>query len=301
MKLNDCSTLSTRQSIHKGEIICRLCGSVSVRHLFTESSGGIDYANYYCSKCDLYQTLGDISAISPDYIDLRESDIDSNHYWLQTGHKKTAFRQWSSLMHQYSSTRIVPPLLIGSVMDIGCGVGGFLDYASSQGLRTYGFDASKAQVKKAQKKHHSVRCCTDVHQYLSEFELQNKINYVTMWDVFEHIREPQRVLSGIHRCLDPDGLLYISVPNGASTMLKLYLARFLRKTPGLIPWEHVFYYTKRSLRVVLEKNGFIVKDIGAVVAYPRHISMHEIIRRSGHLMLAKTRYAFQIYAVATPR
>ncbi len=188
MKLNDCSTSLTRRNIHNSKFTCRLCGSESVRHLFTESSRGIKYSGFYCSKCDLYQTLGDISAISPDYVDLRESEIDANHYWLQTGHKKNAFRQWYSLMQQYSTTLKVRPLVARSVMDIGCGVGGFLDYASSQGLRTYGFDVSKAQVKQARKHHDSVRCCTDIHQYLTEFELENKVNYVTMWDVFEHIR-----------------------------------------------------------------------------------------------------------------
>jgi len=114
------------------------------------------------------------------------------------------------------------------------------------------------------------------------------------------LRNPLQVLGDIRDCLEPEGMLFISVPNGAPNGLKLLLARTMGLSPGLIPWEHVFYYTKRSLRMVLERTGFEVLQIGAVVPYLRPISGHEILRRSAHYVFGPTPLALQIFALAKP-
>lgn len=290
-------TVAGNPNFQKVELKCSLCGCTSMRKMFTELDRGTSYSSYYCSNCDLYQTIGDVSAVSPDYVVLKESDLSTDHVWLQTDHKRRAFQQWWSLMKRHTATVISGNAR--SVLDVGCGVGGFLDYAVSQGVRAYGFDASQAQARRARQYHESVRCCIDVNEYISEFSLKHRVDYVTMWDVFEHIREPNQTLSGLRECLTRTGLLFISTPNGAVTILKIMLARLLGKAPGLIPWEHVFYYSKRSLRIVLENNGFHVKEIGGVALYHRPLSAHEITRRIVCHSLMYSPYALQIYAIAS--
>jgi len=184
------------------------------------------------------------------------------------------------------------------LLDVGCGVGGFLDFAQRAAFRTYGFDASQAQALSAQTRHPDVRCATNVREYLKILDLKMRFGFVTMWDVLEHMRDPLQVLRDIRTCLEPEGLLFISVPNGAPNGLKLLVAKALRSTPGLIPWEHVFYYTRRSLRALLVRSGFEVLQIGAVVPYLRPLSAHEILRRSAHHVLGPTPLALQIFAVA---
>jgi hypothetical protein len=73
----------------------------------------------------------------------------------------------------------------------------------------------------------------------------------------------------------------------------------LTRTPlSLCPWEHVFYYTPKSLRAVLERAGLKVVEIGGVVTYERPMSPQEAIRRAVTKGLNNTRYALQIYAIA---
>ncbi len=274
---------------------CRLCSGQDLRPFFSESRGDQVFSSYYCKECDLYQTLGDVPEISPDYISLEMADLGPQHIWLQTEHKITAFKQW---------LRIVRGHCRGNedrsekLLDVGCGVGGFLDFACRFGFQAYGFDASHAQVLAAQARHPDVRQATTVGDYVAHVGSAAQFGYVTLWDVFEHIREPVRTLDGIGSYLEPNGLLFLSVPSGTPNALKLQFASMIGRSPRLIPWEHVFYYTKRSLRAVLERTGFEVLQIGAVVPYLRPISFHEIVRRSAHYVLGPTPLALQIFAVA---
>ena len=281
----------------KNQVCCKLCGSIDVSLVFTESSKGKDYSSYYCKHCDLFQTLGDIAPVSPDYVELENHDLDQHHIFLQTLHKYPAFKQWNAIIRSVKRVSQINSLN-ENVLDVGCGIGGFLDYAQSQKLNVYGFDASESQVAEAIKRHENVRQCFALGDYIKKLERDIKFDYITLWDVFEHIREPQKLLSEVKEVMSPSGILYISVPCGAPNPLKVLFAKLRGKEPGLIPWEHVFYYTKPSLRAMLESSGFKVLSLGGVKTYKRPLCASEIIRRIIHKLLAPTRYALQIYVVA---
>ncbi|SRR6266581_1358538 len=277
---------------------CKVCNNADVRFLFTEASFGKAHGCYYCATCDLYQTLGDVAPVSPDYVGLEEKDLVEEHVYLQRAHKRPAFDQWLKTIQ-----RLTLPFEPGfrSVLDIGCGVGGFLEFVAGKGLRTYGFDASAAQARVAREKFPNVRNSIGIDDYVAQLDHVPAFDYVTMWDVFEHIRDPQSLLKSIWPYMAPTGLLFVSVPSGAPMRFKLIVAKMAQRTPGLIPWEHVFYYTKRSLRKMFESNGFDVLSVDGVVPYVRSLSMHEVARRATHRLLAATPWAFQISAIARPR
>lgn len=278
---------------------CHLCGSVRVNALFSESRQGRVYTSYHCPACDLYQTLGEVEPVSPDYIDLEEGDLDPAHRFLQTAHKLPAFVQWQALVLNHLKN----PLEKSTVLDIGCGIGGFLDFARSLKLTTYGFDASKAHAKEAQSQHPSVRHAISLQGYFQTLGAQPHIDLVTLWDVFEHVRDPAKFLADIHDVLKAsNGTLFISVPSGAMNPTKVRIARARKRPVGLIPWEHVFYYTPKSLRRVIEEAGFDVLELGGVQPYVRQpLTMHEALRRTVHHTLRNTSYALQLYVLARPR
>jgi SAM-dependent methyltransferase len=280
------------------ETQCKVCGTADVHFLFSEASFGKAHGCYYCATCDLYQTLGDIAPVSPDYIGLEEKDLVDEHVYLQRAHKRPAFEQWLKAIR-----RLTPPFAPQrrSVLDIGCGVGGFLEFAASKGLQPYGFDASTAQARVARATFPNVRNSIGIDDYVAQLDHAPAFDYVTMWDVFEHIREPRSLLRSICPHMTPTGLLFVSVPSGATTRLKLIIAKMTGREPGLIPWEHVFYYTKRSLRNMFETNGFDVLSVDGVAPYVRSLSAHEVARRAAHRLLAATPWAFQISAFARPR
>jgi 2-polyprenyl-3-methyl-5-hydroxy-6-metoxy-1,4-benzoquinol methylase len=277
---------------------CHFCQNDQLKALFSEQRRERTYTSYFCPLCDVYQTLGQVEALSPDYIDLEDQDLDFDHRFLQTEHKLTAFRQWKNLMERHTHQTLEG----ASVMDVGCGIGGFLDYAHSLNLQTYGFDVSKAHVKLASAKHGMVRCVSSFNDYSRVLGTPPMIDMVTMWDVFEHVRDPVRFLVDIRQALTSSGgTLFISVPNGAVNPIKVRLAAARHAPPGLIPWEHVFYYTPQSLRRVVEAAGFEVMAVGGVLPYLRQpLTGHEWLRRLAHHMLRHTRFSFQLYLLARP-
>jgi 2-polyprenyl-3-methyl-5-hydroxy-6-metoxy-1,4-benzoquinol methylase len=286
-------------SLGRPALSCHLCGNVRVDALFSEGRQGRVYTSYHCPACDLYQTLGEVEPVSPDYIDLVEEDLDPAHRFLQTAHKLPAFLQWRALV----TNHLKNPLEKSTVLDIGCGIGGFLDFARSLDLTTFGFDASKAHAKEAQSQHSSVRHAISSAGYFQALGFRPQIDLVTLWDVFEHVRDPAKFLADIHDVLrTSNGTLFISVPSGAMNPTKVRIARARKRPVGLIPWEHVFYYTPKSLRRVTEEAGFDVLDLGGVQPYIRQpLTMHEALRRTAHHALRNTSHALQIYVLARPR
>ena len=278
---------------------CKLCGSTALKSAFTETYKGHRYTSWYCRACDVYQSLGELAAVSPDYVGLTSDELVGEHVFLQSEHKQGAFAQWASLMARHSGRPVGGASETRSVLDIGCGVGGFLDFAGAAGLATFGFDASDAQAAAARQRHPNARHGIDLDAYVAEVAPGRRFDFITMWDVLEHIREPARLLEAAARHLAPGGLMFVSVPSGGPLPAKLVLTR-TDGSAGLIPWEHVFYYTKRSLPRVFGDNGFAVREVGGVATYDRRLTPREAVRRLGHRVLRSTPWAFQIFVVASP-
>jgi cyclopropane fatty-acyl-phospholipid synthase-like methyltransferase len=187
-----------------------------------------------------------------------------------------------------------------ALLDIGCGTGGFLAFARDAGYEVFGFDASLAQVQEAASHFPTVRCATSTDAYLDLLgQPKRRFDVVTLWDVLEHIREPGVFLDNLRKVLAPGGVVFASVPNGRAMLWKKHIYRALGRSieDAWIPWEHVFYYSPRSLDVLASSVGMQVTKWGAVPCYPRPLSTFEVLRRAGFLALRLVPgYAPQIYA-----
>jgi SAM-dependent methyltransferase len=70
----------------------------------------------------------------------------------------------------------------------------------------------------------------------------------------EHEADPNRVLSGLHRCLKPRAKVFVRVPNYGSVNRRIVG----RKWCGFRHPDHVNYFTVDSLRNMAAKAGFSV-------------------------------------------
>lgn len=280
------------------EARCALCGARRLRAAFAAERAGTAYTSYHCADCQLYQTRGSLPAVSPDYVDLAPADLDAEHVFIQTAHKRAAFDQWAALVARHGGFRAAPD---NRLIEIGCGVGGFLDYAAGLGLETWGFDASAAQVAAAAARHERVTVATGVADYLArQGAAGQRFALAAMWDVLEHLRDPFTVLGELRAAMAPGGLLYVAVPSGLTIPAKLRLAALTGRAPDLIPWEHVFYHSPKSLRRLFAAAGWEVRALGGVATYRRAWSAREALRRAAHALLRPTPFAFQLYALASP-
>jgi SAM-dependent methyltransferase len=266
-------------------LTCRLCASNKVKLIFRLQHQGNLYTVINCQDCDLLQTLEHYDAVSPNYLYLSEDKIDEDHLWCQGAHKIPAFQQWWTHARILIKNREQNLRLL----DIGCGTGGFLKYARAKGIEVYGFDASAAQVRYAQGELANIRQAASLSEYLESLDSPEiRFDIITLWDVLEHIRNPLEFLLSLRDVLQPDGLLYISVPNGRAMHWKrrIYAMLGQNRDREWAPWEHVFYYSPTSLKSCLKKSGFEPLQGGAVSCYPRPISAFELIRRAGFLIFS---------------
>lgn len=93
-------------------------------------------------------------------------------------------------------------------------------------------------------------------------------------DTLEHMNDPEGMLRRIAEALAPGGLLLISVPNVANAYVRLNLlfGRFPYADRGILDRTHRYFFTRASLRRMLEAHGFEVQR-GAVSTIPLPLAL----------------------------
>ena len=158
----------------------------------------------------------------------------------------------------------------GNFLDLGTNMGFFLRHTRGKKWNVVGVEPSPSLSEMA-RSHFGLTVKTG---YLEDAGFENDFfDIVTMTDVFEHISEPKLLLAGIKKIIKPDGILFIKVPNGNFSLLKLRLARAsgrLSQHDIFDSYEHVVHYSPLALKSMLEGAGFIVKKfyIGRPIQLP---------------------------------
>jgi 2-polyprenyl-3-methyl-5-hydroxy-6-metoxy-1,4-benzoquinol methylase len=80
-------------------------------------------------------------------------------------------------------------------------------------------------------------------------------------DTLEHLYDPEGMIAMVHEALAPGGLFLVSVPNVAHLAVRLSLlaGRFPYGDRGILDRTHRMFFTRRTLREVLERAGFRVE------------------------------------------
>jgi|SRR5579872_7197165 len=166
------------------------------------------------------------------------------------------------------------PLSEKKMLDFGCGVGRLCQVAQEWGVRATGIEPDQSARITACKTR-TLR----VHASLGELLVSEPgatFDLVTMWDVVEHLREPWRILEDLSKLLQPGGLILLSTPNAESLRAVVQRERWDNATNP----THFYYFTRRSLRLVLERSGFsAIDEMRFPIRYPRHSIVRRIVNR----------------------
>ncbi len=132
------------------------------------------------------------------------------------------------------------------LFDVGCGTGVFLDEARRSGLQVAGLEVSEYAAGRARARGLSVRTGP-----VDEFAGNCEYDFVTLWDVIEHLKQPARTLERLGASLRPGGVLALSTGDLDSLCARLSGRRWhLFNLP-----EHLFFFTPRALRTLLTRAG----------------------------------------------
>lgn len=134
------------------------------------------------------------------------------------------------------------------ILDVGCGIGYFLEEAKKRNWEVYGTEYTDVAVEICKNKGISMQNgVLDPSHYDTE-----SFDVITSFEVIEHINNPKEELASFYRLLRKGGAVYVTTPNFNS------LLRYrLKETYDMICYpEHLSYYTPKTLRHVFRKAGF---------------------------------------------
>ena len=137
----------------------------------------------------------------------------------------------------------------GALFDVGCASGALLREAQRAGFSASGIEPSVEMARLAAR-----RTGCPVRAGNVEAALLPAAGYdvITLFDVLEHLVDPVPMLRKLRMGLVPGGLLAVTVPDFGG----LWARVSCRRWPFVTPWEHLHYFTRRTLLAALREAGF---------------------------------------------
>lgn len=122
-----------------------------------------------------------------------------------------------------------------------------------------------------------------IRKTFQEVFLENKVDMVIAFEVFEHVLEPLPFLNKALECLSPGGIFVLTTPNGKSLEVDL-----LNENSSQVPFDHVRLYNPFCLEMMLKNTGFC--DI--IISTPGNLDV-ELLERAcnqGNMVLSDNHF-----------
>ena len=151
------------------------------------------------------------------------------------------------------------------ILDIGCGVGDFLNYAKEKGCKITGIEPNDDARKIAEKKLNI--------KVFSPAELENlpdnSFDIITMWHVLEHVADLKTEIHHLQRLLKNDGRLILALPNYKSFDAEYYKDKWAAYD---VP-RHLNHFSRTSIENIFKETKFQLTDIKPLKWDSFYISM----------------------------
>jgi len=135
----------------------------------------------------------------------------------------------------------------GSLLDIGCGNGEWLEYCKGRGIKVYGVEVLEDFCSQVLKK--GIECRTSIDG------INNTFDFITMNSVIQYVDDVDGFLSKVSSLLNKNGTVYIETQNDNSliyAVIKAFKGHIVR--PHWLPYQRSAH-TKTSLKSALTKAG----------------------------------------------
>ncbi|MFT6246518.1 MAG: 2-polyprenyl-3-methyl-5-hydroxy-6-metoxy-1,4-benzoquinol methylase [Salibacteraceae bacterium] len=157
-------------------------------------------------------------------------------------------KRYNELLDEFEKYRST-----NKILDVGCGIGYFLDEAKKRGWEVYGTEYTDEAVK----------ICSDKGFNINKGKLDpgnydpEAFDIVTSFEVLEHINNPIEEVGNFNSILRKGGLVYLTTPNFNSLLRYRLKAEY-----NVIGYpEHLSYYTPKTIKLLFNSSGFKKKKI----------------------------------------
>ena len=206
----------------------------------------VHYRMVRCNACGLVRSdpVADSDAVSSLY---HQSSFD---YGNEIASLTQTYGRYLSLLANYGTNK-------GSLLEIGCGNGFFLEEAQRQGYREVrGVEPSRAAIELARPDIKSGIVCGMMRAGLFP---DLSFDAICFFQVLDHIFDPAGIVETCFRLLKPGGLVLCLNHN-----IEAVSARWMKDRSPIIDIEHTYLYSPRTVGLLFSKFGFQLKETGSV-------------------------------------
>ena len=255
---------------------CQLCGSGERRVKFRDGP----FEVVTCTVCGLVY-------VTPRLQGQALLDVYDEGYWKSENPKQRGYADYARESALYLRTfqkrmalvkRWIPAK--ARILDVGCAAGYFLRIAQQHGHDVHGVEMSSAIAHEAV----TALGADRVHVGTLDEAIAVKghapasFDLVTLWDVIEHVPDPQHVLRLIRGLVKPGGHLLIETQNVASRWARLLGPRWHHYKHH----EHLYHFDPQTIRRLLGDCGFRALAVGSAYA-GKYVSFGFLAERAGRL------------------
>jgi len=229
------------------EVFCQACGNDQ----FLYYGKFFEFDMDCCKECGLIFTNPYPSTEQLNhYYNSKMKDFENKFFRESFEKRVELFKPRIQILSKY--------LKNGSLIDVGSALGVFLeamrrsDYDSN--LQVTCVDMSKNACNELRKEYPEYEV---INTNVLELKHSRKFDAITLWDTIEHITDLNSMMQCFKNLLNKDGYLFFSTPNTNSFEWSVAKKEHMQ----LLPPGHVNLLNPKSINLLLERNGFKVKEM----------------------------------------
>lgn len=224
----------------KKPVNCPICNNNKFNHLKTIKNLEGQFSLKKCQKCDLV-FINPLPSIN------RLKNYYNKEYGVPLYQQKKVINKGNKVLEMLNNKGIKK----GKLFELGASHGFFLNQAKKKGYQVSGVELSTTAVKNAKKKF-NIEIENETFESSKIINHRNEFDAVVMFDLLEHLTNPNEVLQGLYNIMKKNGLIALTVPNIDSYEYKIYGKYW----EWLSPPAHLFYYSPKTITKILKKSGF---------------------------------------------
>jgi SAM-dependent methyltransferase len=234
---------------------CPVCDSRDIHPLLTVKDYMVSnemFTIWQCGKCSLRftQDVPDKDSIGPyyksdDYISHTDTDKGLVNKLYQKVRGFT-INQKTGLIKKHTGVNA------GSLLDVGCGTGAFLQAMKSEGWKVTGVEPDSG-ARAIAKKQYSL----DILAAENLFSLpEASFDAITLWHVLEHVHELHGYMEQLRSLLKPSGKIFIAVPNYQSGDADTYRLKWAAYD---VP-RHLYHFSPAAMNELITKHQMSIES-----------------------------------------